>query len=702
MKRWLVFALPLLILCLAFSKGRIRKGFEALSVYNYFEAKSQFERGLKKWPSASAYGLSIIYGRNDNPFHNLDSALHYAEMARDMFPSDDLKRLEFMQLYNVTDSSIRSQILYVDSFAFARTKALHTVTAYQRFIDQHPNALQSEEAIQLRNQLAFDQVKTNHTHEGYMAFMEQYPEARQVPEARALYEETFYAYMTRDGKLGSFLAFSESYPHSPYRRTALDKVFNLSTPNKTSAELHQFVRNFPNNPNVPDAWQLIYNKEVRSLTAETLASFTLKYPDYPRMDELKEKFNLAVTRFFPVEIRGLWGFVNENGKVAVPAIYDWVEPFNEGLALVGKGGKMGFIDKSGNVVVPIRYESAELFLGGLAVVEKDDLYGAVNRQGSVVIPFKYEELGDFTDQLTYAVLEDEVGYIDKKGRTIVPFQYDFGTSFRDGFAKVGADDLYGLINIRGEEVIPVRHTYIEEFERGVTRAREDELYGLYDRKGKLFIPFEYDNIGLPYEGLIVAVRGQKLGFVNDTGAVAIDFMYQADGRNIREVGFQNGYASVLLKGKYCLIDADGKRVLPANYDAIGGWQNTRRMPVLKQRNWGYVNIDNKTVIPFRYEFAAPFKDHMAVVKFKGNYGIIDTTGAYIIEPTFRLIDVFDTLMYAAKSDDYWGLLTFSGDTLIAFEHSEYERIEDDILQLKSNGKTHYYNLSLRQWIWRKD
>jgi hypothetical protein len=38
----------------------VNKGYEALKVYNYFEAKKQFEKGLQRNTSASAYGLSQI------------------------------------------------------------------------------------------------------------------------------------------------------------------------------------------------------------------------------------------------------------------------------------------------------------------------------------------------------------------------------------------------------------------------------------------------------------------------------------------------------------------------------------------------------------------------------------------------------------------------------------------------------------------
>jgi tetratricopeptide (TPR) repeat protein len=701
MKRLLIIACAFLFVSFSFSKGRVRKAFAALEVYNYFEAKNQFERSMKKYPVAASYGLSIIYGRNDNPFHNLDSALKYVRSAYQIYPDRDEKKKDFIAEFGVNDSTIMVQFHYVDSFAFEKAKEEHTVAAYDRFITEHYHALQCEEALQLRNQLAFEQVKIANTHDAFRTFIETYPEARQIPEAKALYEESFYLHKTSDGKLDSYLAFAESYPNSPYHRAAEDKIYEVSTQNGTVSELHNFVRSFPENPNVENAWRRIYNARVRSITPEVLAKFTIDFPDYPYMSELQQIFDLTITTFYPVESKGKWGFVNDRGRVTIPPVYDWVEDFNEGLALVSKGGLMGFIDKKGTVVVPLKYESAELFLGGLAVVAKDDIYGAVDRQGKVVVPFDFDELGDYTEDLTYAIRDEMVGYVNKKGRTFIDFQFEFGTAFKDGFAKVADSSLYGIIDLKGNIVVPLKNEYIDEFENGFARAREGQFYGLYNTSGKLVVPFEYDNIGKYQEGFIAAVQKQRVGFLNDTGGVVIDFQYNIDSRNIRDLVFIHGITKVFQKGKYGLIDKTGKKVLPAMFEDIGGWSDPR-IAVKKNRLWGYVNRKNDLLIGYKFDYAADFENHLAVVKVKEKYGVIDTTGAYVVQPTFHLLQILDSTSYIAKNDSAWGVLTFANDTVLPFLYDRIEVVDDYVLQPKKGDFFGYFHRTKRNWIWRKD
>ncbi len=71
-KYYLIFVL--LFITLITSSSRLKKGFEALDCYNYFEAKRKFEKVKKRHHVPASFGLSIIYQRNDNPFTNLDSA----------------------------------------------------------------------------------------------------------------------------------------------------------------------------------------------------------------------------------------------------------------------------------------------------------------------------------------------------------------------------------------------------------------------------------------------------------------------------------------------------------------------------------------------------------------------------------------------------------------------------------------------------
>ena len=81
---------------------------------------------------------------------------------------------------------------------------------------------------------------------------------------------------------------------------------------------------------------------------------------------------------------GKYGFRYANGEVVVPAKYDEVGNFSEGLApvmlikedkmlgvVLSTSPKWGYIDKTGEEVIPLKYDSAGSFSGGLARVGDD-------------------------------------------------------------------------------------------------------------------------------------------------------------------------------------------------------------------------------------------------------------------------------------------------------------------------------------------
>ena len=64
-------------------------------------------------------------------------------------------------------------------------------------------------------------------------------------------------------------------------------------------------------------------------------------------------------------------------KIIVPAKYDEIYAFSEGLAMVGSGGKFGYIDKTGKEVIPIQYTEANPFSEGVAGVSDAGVWGFI-------------------------------------------------------------------------------------------------------------------------------------------------------------------------------------------------------------------------------------------------------------------------------------------------------------------------------------
>ena len=76
---------------------------------------------------------------------------------------------------------------------------------------------------------------------------------------------------------------------------------------------------------------------------------------------------------------GKKGYVNQEGKVVIPLVYEEAMQFSEGMAAVKKGSRWGFIDSTGKEVVPCEYSDANSFSNGRGLVSKGNNYGFVDR-----------------------------------------------------------------------------------------------------------------------------------------------------------------------------------------------------------------------------------------------------------------------------------------------------------------------------------
>lgn len=111
---------------------------------------------------------------------------------------------------------------------------------------------------------------------------------------------------------------------------------------------------------------------------------------------------------------------------------------------IQKSGKWGFYDGL-KTVIPAMYDEVFCFKDGLASVELEEKCGYINPANEIIIPFEYETAMSFSEGYASVVKDGKCGYINKQNEVIIPFIYDAATPFEDGEAKVKKDGKWGTI-----------------------------------------------------------------------------------------------------------------------------------------------------------------------------------------------------------------------------------------------------------------
>lgn len=113
---------------------------------------------------------------------------------------------------------------------------------------------------------------------------------------------------------------------------------------------------------------------------------------------------------------------------------------------------------------------------------------------------------------------------------------------------------------------------------------------------------------------------------------------------------------------------------------------TQLLPVKSNYKWGFVSAaDGKWAIEAKFDEAEHFKYGVAKVKSGTKYGLINSIGAYVIEPTEDDILILNDKYVSIKEDTLWGVDNIKGDNLLKPQYKSVSAITTDLFLLKNQG-----------------
>ncbi len=191
---------------------------------------------------------------------------------------------------------------------------------------------------------------------------------------------------------------------------------------------------------------------------------------------------------FQQEMNGPYGYIDEQGRVAIPPRFASVQPFEAGRAVVNTAADVvenqyGLIDKRGNYLIKPAYNDIQLLGEQRAAVgvAKDkqrpyigSVYAIADTDGHFLTPFRFQDVTPFTRGLASANDGQHTFFIDTGGRVVtsLPIVVGSGTvSLQGKLVKAFVDQRVSYYNRAGtlvwkqNTIIPLNQTY---------RAREEK------------------------------------------------------------------------------------------------------------------------------------------------------------------------------------------------------------------------------------
>ena len=198
------------------------------------------------------------------------------------------------------------------------------------------------------------------------------------------------------------------------------------------------------------------------------------------------------------------------------------------------------------------------------------------------------------------------------------------------------------------------------------------------------------------EGFVAVSTSKKWGFLDISGKIAIEIKYD------KVNSFKDGFATVMYKGKWIIIDKNGNETNPEinNIKELRNFSDGLAPFITTEKKMGYINSAGKVVINAEFLGLGYFSDGIAwAKKVDKKIGFIDKQGNWIIKPKYIAVKDFDNISGIARVKilDKWSYISKTGDDVILnLSEKKYDFSED--LCVGNSGLLYGFYNKNNEWV----
>lgn len=417
-----------------------------------------------------------------------------------------------------------------------------------------------------------------------------------------------------------------------------------------------------------------------------------------------------VVYLFPVEVDGLWGFIDTLGRIVIKPQYEEAGDFSEGFASVQvtDSFQRGFINHKNEMLTEELFDYVGSFQEGYAYVTRDSYYGFIDKSGEIVIPIKFEDVFDFEYGLAIAGKDNKYGLIDTAGNWVLEPNYKDVSTFYDGYSELEGEDGFGLADSIGRLLLEPVYEYIMTWDDGFVEVANEGYSGAFfigESGATAAVPIKYGDIYYyPEAGLFTADNGDFVHVLTnkgrqiggnyndvidiDTNVIVVEkdwkhSIIDLNGRPLTSKdyewisGFSEGLAAASIDGKFGFLDKTGNEAIAFDYEHAKAFSEGLAC-VSKDEKYGYINRSGELIIPMQFDEGSVFVGGVAAVESEGKCGYIDTKGNWAIAPTYSIAYDFDEEGLAfVELGARMGVIDSKGNVIVNMKYHDIYELDFD-------------------------
>lgn len=222
---------------------------------------------------------------------------------------------------------------------------------------------------------------------------------------------------------------------------------------------------------------------------------------------------------------------------------------------------------------------------------------------------------DFKWGLKGIVREESERYL----KYSIPCEYNGIGGYSEGFYKVRIGMMYGFAPlVEGNFGIFPQYQAVKPFHEGFAAVRKDGKWSFIDKMQRHVTDFEFDVAESFSDGIARVWKGLRRYQIDFNGNDITDSKC-VSGSSLKKIGkYNEGLCAVTKDGRLGFVDIFGNIVILLEYEEP---RLQEEIPVFsegfacvrKGYYWGYIDKQNRTVIPFVFSYYSKIHDGMAFV-----------------------------------------------------------------------------------------
>ncbi|SNS92879.1 WG containing repeat-containing protein [Ekhidna lutea] len=726
--------------------GTVDRIQKAMEKKEYERAHELIIKGYEKEPNnpGISYYQALLFFNRDYVNYSLDSSRLSITKSQSDFTNASEEVKADLREDGVTGEKINKLFEQIRDRSFQNTLKNLSVAKAQNFQNNFPNSIYDDILTYKVDSIEFNLASRVKNQKALIDFVEEHPTSIFKPKADSILDDMRVRELEKNGNLQAYYQFLDMYPFTRHRARLEQYVLKVSTASGQIDDLESFI-SFSNIPTL----------KKQAADVRYYLSGKKDYIFHPARDSLQIAIAAIPLELFPVVENQLIGFYEKSGKKAISSTYqniphaykcelvsdDWIfaesdangriitkngnivienvedyRNIGDAVGLIKQKGKWWLYHKSGFSIISQPVQDAEVLSNQWIKFQQNDMWGLVSIMGLNIAKSIYS---DIYQEGVFWIFEKDEKIAVYNTRLILKEVEENGLSLEFKFDDIELVNDNALIGFRDNRECLLDSTlnfripwgpYEIYPESSGWYLRSDQGYRLYNESeedimdqhypylesnaGWLAIQTENDWMLLPRKkGLLPSRDYDSLKVINEHAVLTI-----VDDK--QELLFSNGEN----------IPLDGHQIstFPAN---------TNYLMLAKDESAGIYNHYGQEVISGEFTKITLLNDSLVKVQVRNKQGLIDTNGAWILNPVFDNIDEKDGLVltlidgkigcydptinelieteyearvtrlgeyYLAKKNGKFGLVDFSKEEILSFNYDQIQQWNDSSYLVKND------------------